>query len=220
VLHAWWFEAGPGAPALVHFHGNAGHIGDRLYVPAAFLPRGLSVLLLSYRGYGRSEGVPTEAGLYLDGAAAVEYAAARAGGTQRIALFGHSLGGAIAAHAAVDANVAALVLESAFTSLDAIARTVYPFLPGFLFRRLRGHFDTRAAVARLQAPVLVIHGERDGIVPVAMGRAIHETAGARSEWLPLPGADHNDVAWVGGAAYADRIASFVHAAVRASAGGT
>lgn len=219
-LHAWWFEAAPGAPVLVHFHGNAGDIRTRLYVADAFAPRGLSVLLASYRGYGRSEGRPTEQGLYRDGEAALRFAAEKAGGPRRAALYGHSLGAAVATRVASEHDVGALILESPFTSLAEIGRSAYPFLPRILFRRLRDRLDNQTAIRDVHAPVLVIHGLADTIVPARMGRDIHERAPGRKEWFPVPGAGHNDVAFVGGAEWVDRISKFTLDAIEPPAGMT
>ena len=110
-----------------------------------FVSRQLSVLLVDYRGYGWSEGRPSEKGLYLDGAAAYGFAADQLGGARNVVLFGSSLGAAVATHVASRSEVGCLVLEAPFTSLDEIAAAVYPFLPSFLFRRLRGKLDTHRA---------------------------------------------------------------------------
>lgn len=211
-LHGWWFDAGPDALAIVHFHGNADDVRSRVHVAEMFVPRGFSVLLAGYRGYGRSDGKPTEAGLYRDGAAALRFASEKAGGEGRVILYGHSLGAAVATRVASENSVGALVIESAFTSLADIGHAVYPFIPRVLLRRLRGRFDTRTAIADVSAPVLVIHGTADRTVPERMGREIYEHATAPKEWFPVPGAGHNDVAFTAGIDWIDRIATFALAA--------
>ena len=165
------------------------------------IQEGCSVLLLEYRGYGGSEGSPSEEGLYLDALAGYEFLSNRLGGSKTIVVLGRSMGGAVAAHLAATRPTGGLVLESAFTSLEAMARTLYPFLPGVLFRRLRGRFDTLANLPEVKAPILVVHGTEDEIVPVRMGRKLFEAAGTKGEWLEVPGAGHNDVFWVGGTDY-------------------
>lgn len=212
-LHAWWWDAGASAPAVLLLHGNAGHIGDRVPLARGLVERGVSVLLLDYRGYGRSEGRPTERGLRRDARAGLAFVAARVGDPGRVVVFGRSLGGTIAADLAAETSVAGVILEATFTSLEAIAASVYPFLPSFVVGRLRGRFDARSAVERVQAPVLVVHGTRDRIVPVEMGRTLAEAAGGRAEWYPVEGADHNDPFFVGGTDYFDRLAAFVRRAV-------
>jgi hypothetical protein len=193
-------------------HGNAGHIGHRIPLAEGLVERGISVLLLDYRGYGRSEGRPSEAGVRSDAEAGLRFAVERAGGSGRVVVFGRSLGGALAAGLAAEEPVAGAILEAAFTSLEGIAAAVYPFLPRILFRRLRGRYDALGALGRVHAPVLVVHGTHDRIVPPAMGRALVEAAAGRGEWYPVEGADHNDPFAVAGAAYFDRLAAFVRRA--------
>jgi uncharacterized protein len=214
-LHGWWYGAGANAPAVLLLHGNAGNIQDRIPLALGYLQRGISILLLDYRGYGRSDGRPTERGLTADAFAGIGWLANQAGDPGHIVVHGRSLGGAVGARALVewqeraDGSVAGLVLDSSFTSLEEIGRTTYPFLPGLLLRRIRGRFDTPAALARLALPVLVVHGSEDRLVPVAMGRELHARAPAGAEWFEVRGADHNDLHLVGGSAYFDRIARFV-----------
>lgn len=207
-LESWWYEAGPGAPAVLLLHGNAGNVAGRLPLARGLVERGVSVLLLEYRGYGGNEGKPTIEGLIRDARAGLEELSTRVG-DERTVLFGRSVGGAIGAQALEGRSVAGLVLESSFTTLAEIAESVYPVLPSFFFRRLRGHLDTRAALVRIRAPVLVVHGTRDGIVPLHMGLELYESAPEPKEWYGVTGAGHNDVFSVGGGAYFDRLAGFV-----------
>jgi uncharacterized protein len=215
-VHAWWFEAAPDAPAVLFLHGNAGTIGDRVFQAEGMLGHGVSILLLSYRGYGRSEGRPSKAGVIMDAGAALGWLEARVGGRERIVLHGRSLGGAVAGGLLeTEGGVAGLVLESSFTDLEAMAAAVYPFIPRFLLRRLKGHLDTPRALARARFPVLVIHGTRDRIVPVEMGRALHEASPPGTRLLEVPGAGHNDLPWVAGPDYFRQVADFVREAVSA-----
>jgi uncharacterized protein len=214
ALHAWWFEADPEAPAVLFFHGNAGTIGDRLFQADGMLREGVSILLLSYRGYGRSGGRPSERGLALDAEAGLRWVAERTGGPGRVVVHGRSLGGAVAGGLVAEhPEVAGLILESTFTDLEAMAASVYPFLPRFLLRRLRGHFDTRTALARVQSPILVIHGTRDEIVPFSMGTELRDAAPGDPHFLEVPGARHNDLPWVAGTDYFRQVATFVEEAV-------
>jgi uncharacterized protein len=217
-IHGWWWEVEPGAPAIVFFHGNAGTIAIRLGTARGLVDRGVSVFLMEYRGYGRSEGRPTEEGILEDGLAARSWVVDRVGDPRRVVLHGRSLGGFVAAGVAARTPVGGVILESSFTSLRDMARAVYPFVPAFLFRRLDGHFDNLAALEELEEPVLVIHGDRDAIVPAEMGRRLHRAAGEPRHWLLVPGAGHNDLPMVGGDAYFERVVRFVHEVVEAAIG--
>lgn len=220
AVHGWWWSADPAAPAVVFFHGNAGNLGIRTPTARALVARGLSVFVLSYRGYARSEGSPSETGVIRDGAAALEWVAREVGGRDRVVLHGRSLGGFVALGVASSSEpaVAGVVVESSFTTLEEMAREVYPFLPSFLFRRLRGHFDNVAAASSLEAPLLVIHGAADGMIPPRMGERLYRAAPEARGWLQVSGAGHNDVPLVGGAEYWDRVAAFVRECVEGPRG--
>lgn len=216
-LRSWWFEVSPEAPAVLLLHGNAGNIAGRVPLARGLVERGVSVLLLEYRGYGGNEGTPTIEGLTRDARAGLDELSERVGAAKTV-LLGRSVGGAIGVQAVADRTVGGVILESTFTSLEEIAESVYPILPSFFFRRLRGHLDTRAALARVRAPVLVVHGTRDGIVPLDMGLQVYEAAREPKDWYGVTGAGHNDVFSVGGDAYFDRLARFVQRATDAEDG--
>jgi uncharacterized protein len=208
-LHGWWWDAGEETPTVLFFHGNAGNIAGRLGTAEMMVRRGISTFHLDYRGYGRSRGEPSEAGVRRDAEAALAWLAGVRGGEERIVVHGRSLGGAVAAGLALNRNVAGVVLESTFTSLEEMGAEVYPFLPAFLFRRLRGRFDALGAVSRLRTPVLVVHGTADDLIPFRMGEALHERASEPKTFYPVAGAGHNDLPMVGGEAYAEQVAAFV-----------
>uniref|UniRef100_A0A8C4R269 Abhydrolase domain containing 13 n=1 Tax=Eptatretus burgeri TaxID=7764 RepID=A0A8C4R269_EPTBU len=182
---------GPGPPSatLLYFHGNAGNLGHRL--PNALLMAlnlKVSVLLLDYRGYGRSEGTPGEAGLYADAAAALAYARGRPDvDSSRIIAFGRSLGGAVAVHLASQhpGCLAALLLENTFTSIPNMASALCPGLPlgrlpRFCFRNIFSSADT---IGRCSEPTLFVSGEADTLVPPAMMRRLWELSPARLKRL-------------------------------------
>ena len=211
-LHAWYVASRRPArptPVLLHFHGNAGNILDRAEHADAFAARGLDVLLLSYRGYGKSGGTPSETGLYRDADAAYDYLVeVRGVPPERIVAYGQSLGSAVAVDLAARRPAGGLIVESGFTSAPELGRRLYPFLPEFVFRWMAHRFASVEKIARVRAPVLVVHGLQDEIVPVEMGRRLYETARAPKEWYELPGAGHNDTWSVGGDAYYERLATF------------
>ena len=191
-LHGWWLRAG--APAAGHVllcHGNAGNVADRVPHARLLAAAGLDVLLFDYRGYGRSAGRPDEAGTYLD-ARAARAALLREPGVapDRVLYLGESLGGAVALELALEHPPAGLVLQSAFTSVRDMARLHYPVVPGAL---VPDAYPSLRLIRDLRAPLLVIHGERDEIVPAAHGRALYEAAPEPKRLLVVPGAGHNDL---------------------------
>lgn len=130
------------------------------------------------------------------------------------------MGGAVAAGLVSTVPAGGLVLESAFTSLEEMARSVYPVLPAFLFRRLKGRFATIDRVRNYRGPLLVVHGNQDELVPVGMGHELHDAGPEGSEWLGVPGAHHNDVSLVGGIDYLRRLAGFAQRAAARQDTGT
>jgi fermentation-respiration switch protein FrsA (DUF1100 family) len=220
-VHGWWYEvpmtADRFSPRVLLLHGNAGHIGDRLDLAEGLVVRGISVFLLDYRGYGRSEGRPSEEGVLRDAIAAHAFLAGMEGGTDRVVVFGRSMGGAVGAQLAASVPVAGLILESSFTSLEAMANSLYPILPSILLRRLRGRFSTLESLKKTSIPLLIVHGTEDELVPLRMGLELLEAGGERADWLAVSGAGHNDVFFFGGDLYFSRLATFAFRAVGAEA---
>lgn len=219
AIHAWHVRAAeptkPEPPVLLYFHGNAGNVLDRRDHVDDFAARGLDVFIVSYRGYGKSEGTPSEAGLYRDADAAYEHLVrAQSVSPWRIIAYGQSLGSAVAVELATRREVGGVIIESGFTSLPELGRRVYPFVPRFVFAWLEHRLDSLGKISRVRAPVLVIHGDRDEIVPVDMGRRLFEAAPGPKEWYAVHGATHNDTPWVGGSLYYSRIADFARRTVQ------
>lgn len=197
-LHGWWLR-GRGERVLVWYHGNAGNISHRLDNAKRLIDRlGLDILLVDYRGYGLSEGRPEEAGLYRDGLAMYDEAARRGFPPDRIVLFGRSLGAAVAVEVGLHRRSAAVILETPFRSVPAMAREHYPFIPAAL---IRSRYDIEAKVANLSVPVLILHGDRDEIVPLAHARRIFDLARPPKRFYLIRGASHNDTYLVGGEEY-------------------
>ncbi|WP_425154763.1 alpha/beta hydrolase [Candidatus Palauibacter sp.] len=201
-LHAWWFPAGPGEPgrnesgrgAAIYFHGNAGHLGDRGTVAAALSNLGLDILLPDYRGYGASEGKPSEEGLYADGRAAYRWLMDEKGvDPGRLILLGNSLGSAVAAEVAIGQPVAGVVLLGPFTDVPAIARHRIPWLPEWYLDWRSPRFDTLDRAQRIEVPALVGAGADDRVIPPGQSREVFEALGGPGRWLEIPGVGHNDI---------------------------
>ncbi|WP_404336222.1 alpha/beta hydrolase [Sphingomonas sp. MMS12-HWE2-04] len=187
TLHAAYRTAAPGMLTLVFLHGNGSQIEASARATALLGARGHGVLLVEYRGYRGNPGKPSEAGLYADGRAALAWLRAQGVAPAQTVLIGNSLGSGVASQLAVETPVAGLVLISAFTSLPDVAVAHYPWLPARLL--LRDRYDNRAKVARIRAPLLVLHGTADTVVPDGQGRTL--VAAAHRATLELvPGAGH------------------------------
>jgi uncharacterized protein len=206
-LHGWWISAKP--PPVGHVllcHGNAGNVGDRVVHAALLCDEGFDVLVFDYRGYGRSTGTPGEQGTYSDARAARAALLAQPGvDGSRVFYLGESLGGAVALSLALECPPKGLVLQSTFTSVRAMARLHYPILPTAL---VPDAYPSLKLIRRLDAPLLVVHGARDDIVPASQGRALFEAAPGPKRMQVFPGVGHNDLIALAGAAYAQEIASW------------
>jgi fermentation-respiration switch protein FrsA (DUF1100 family) len=175
---------------ILFFHGNAGNISHRLDTLEIFHTLGLSTFIIDYRGYGQSEGRPSEQGTYLDAEAAWRYLVEqRQVPPERMIIFGRSLGGAVAAWLAQAHPPRALILESTFTSLPDMAATYLPFLPVRSLARF--DYNTLARLPDIHCPVLVVHSPDDEVVPYSHGRQLFEAASEPKEFLELRGG-HNE----------------------------
>jgi fermentation-respiration switch protein FrsA (DUF1100 family) len=204
-LHAWFFPLARPLATLLFCHGNAGNVSHRLENVLHLHNAGFQVLLFDYRGYGHSDGQPTENGLYQDAAAAWAHLSDQADtkNAPRI-IFGRSLGGAVAVELATCVEADGLIIESTFTSIRTLARLVLPLpLPDLPVK-----YDSLSKIGGLSMPLLVIHGERDELVPFGEGQALYAAAPEPKSWYPIPGAGHNDTYAVGGEAYFRHVATF------------
>lgn len=188
-LHAWFIPHDRPRATLLFFHSNAGNISHRLDSLEIFNALGLAVFIFDYRGYGNSEGRPSEQGIYRDAQAAWRYLTeTRRVPGERILLFGRSLGGAVAAYIGAEKNAMGVVLESTFTSVPDIAADLYPWLPA---RRLaRYYYNSLERMEAINCPVMVIHSRHDEIIPFEHGRALFQRANEPKRFLELSG-DHN-----------------------------
>jgi fermentation-respiration switch protein FrsA (DUF1100 family) len=210
-IHGWFLPALDARVTVLLAHGNAGNISHRLDRARLLqLWLGAGVFLFDYRGYGRSEGTPDEDGTYRDARAAYRHLTeARRIPSERLILFGESLGSAVALDLAVSHPCRGLILESPFTSIRDMARVVLPFLP--VGPLLRTRYDNISKITRLRVPLLVLHGEDDEIVPLAQGRRLFAAAPEPKRFFAIPGAGHNDTYVGGGEAYWRALADFVEA---------
>lgn len=207
-LHGW-FVPGQSSVTLLWFHGNAGNISHRLNnLKLLHDELGTGIFLFDYRGFGRSQGRPSERGTYLDAEAAISYLDSRGDVAMgEIVYFGQSLGAAVAVEMGLRRPPRGVILESAFPSVPYMARRAYPFLP--IWPILRTRYDSQAKLADVQAPLLMLHGDRDDIVPIEAGRRLFNAAGEPKEFFTIRGAGHNDTYQVGGRAYFDALRGFV-----------
>lgn len=209
-LHGWFFRAAdPAAPLVVWCHGNAGNISDRGEVAAKLAQRGLNVLLFDWRGYGKSEGVPSEAKLYDDALGAYDFAA-RELHPSSIAMYGESLGGPYAAFVATKRKVRCVVIENSLPSLRELGNTLYRPLPLGWFAPFA--MTTTKWLNEANVPVLVLHGKRDEVIPFALGRRLYD--GLRvphKEMLVAEKAGHGEIPFAE-PRYYDTVVRFVLAA--------
>ena len=207
AIHGWFVPAGADRGTVLFFHGNAGNISHRLESIEIFHDLGLNTFIIDYRGYGQSEGSPSEEGLYLDGEAAYRHLNEERGiAPERIVVFGRSLGGAVASRTAAEFSVGALIMESSFTSAPSLGADVYPFLPVRLLARFE--YPAEDYIQQVEAPVLVIHSQEDDIIPYHHGEALHLAAGPEAELLTIQG-DHNTGFMVSGDMYTQGLDDFL-----------
>lgn len=204
LLHGWWLES-PGSPLVtLMFHGNAGNVTHREATLRTLKGLGSSVLLMDYRGYGRSRGRPTESRIYEDATVAYQAVLTKNYKPAQIVLFGESLGTAVAVELASRVPCGGLVLEAPFPSIRAVAQTVVPGLGPLV----AWGFDTRSRIGRVNAPVLVVHGDRDDIIPPRLGRQVFDAANQPKRFYAIPNASHNDILEAGGTAYVEVLREF------------
>jgi hypothetical protein len=206
-LAGWFVPAPDPRGTVLYFHGNGGNIGHRVEIIRDFHELGFNVLIFDYRGYGESSGSPGEEGTYRDAMAAWRFLTeTRRMPPQSIVFFGESLGGAVAAWLAERQLPGALVLYATFTSVPDMARKLYPILPVSILVRMG--YDTRATLARVSCPVLIMHSSEDEIVPYAHGETLYATAPGEKALVTLRGG-HNDALFVSRERYRGAVREFL-----------
>jgi len=184
----WTVAPAPGKPAILYFHGNAGQIAGRADRFARLTADGTGLIALSYRGYGGSSGSPSESGLMIDGRAAYDFALQSGIPPERIILFGESLGTGIAVALAAQVRAAAVILEAPFSSAAAVAASIYWMFPVRWLMRDQFRSDTR--IVKIGAPLLIVHGTSDGVVPLRFGEQLFAAAVEPKAFLRVAGAGH------------------------------
>ncbi len=212
ILDAWFVPAPNARGTLLFFHGNAGNMSHRLESVRIFHELGLSTLIFDYRGYGQSEGKPSEEGTYIDALAVWRHLTEeRAIPPSKIILFGRSMGAAVAAYLTDQHTPAGLILESGFTSVPDLAAQIYPWLPVRLLARIG--YPTAEYVNGVESSVLIAHSPDDEIVPYTHALALFEQAHEPKTFLELTGG-HNDGFLVSGSRYIDGLDRFVSLVLR------
>jgi fermentation-respiration switch protein FrsA (DUF1100 family) len=194
-LLSWYLPARPGRPAILYFHGNGGNIGHRADWVQRFAREGYGVLMLEYRGYGGNPGKPTEAGFYQDALAAYNFLGHEGIAAARVVLYGESLGSGVAVYLAASRHVGGLILESPYTSVAAVAQYHYPYVPAALL--VWDRFDARSRISQVKAPILILRGGRDAIVPGRFSQALFDAAPEPKEAWLAPEAGHEELAGFG-----------------------
>ena len=186
----WVGAAKPGFATILYFHGNGGNLSGRAGSMAHYLRHGYGVMMMSYRGFSGSTGSPSEAANVADAVLAFDTLIADGIQPRDIVVYGESLGSGIATQVAVKRPVGGLILDAPYTSTVDVGAATYWFLP--VRWLMADRYETIRHITRVTAPLLIIHGERDRVIPVAMGRAVHAAAPGRKQITTFPHAGHVD----------------------------
>lgn len=205
-LHGWLVRADRAdAPLLVYFHGNAGNVTNRSEPAVRLADHGMHVFVFDYRGYGRSEGTPSEGDLYDDSLAAWDLMRERHDGP--MVAYGESLGGPYAAFVSAKRHPCAVVMDSTFPSMGAVAREVYRPVP--VHWLLRPGLETAKHLNRAGEPVLVMHSVADEVIPFSLGRELYEAIDVEKRFYRSESAPHSAMSWLDGEPYFEAIREFV-----------
>jgi len=187
-LNGWLVKSSKSSNTVLFIHGNAGNIGDRLAKIAMFHEMGLNVFIFDYRGFGKSEGKPSEQGIYYDALAAYDYLVSREDvNNKRIIIYGVSMGGTAAVEVAWRRKAQPLILDSTFSSAADMAKRIFPLAPSFL---LSVKLDNIGKIPHVLGPKLFIHSQGDEVIPFALGKKLFDAAPGPKHFLEIEG-DHN-----------------------------
>lgn len=192
---AWYSPPKPGKPTLLYFHGNGGGLLTRSDRISLFTEAGFGLFMPAYRGYSGSTGLPSEKAIIADATLAYNYLLKQGIPAERIVLYGESLGTGVAVQVAASHCVGALVLDSPYTSLVDVAKGTYFFVPVELL--MADRYDSKAYINRVHAPLLIMHGEKDVVVPPRLSEKLFMEANEPKERVVIPGAGHSDIYYFG-----------------------
>lgn len=209
-IHGWWVNPHGAHVATLLFHGNAGNLTHRSEHIREITSAGSALLIIDYRGYGRSQGTPTESGLYADGDAAYRYLLEQGWKPAQIILHGESLGTTVAVDLASRLGCGGVILEAPFTSARAVAARVLPLVGPLLV----WGFDSKSKIAGVKAPVLIIHGDRDEVIDFTFGRSLFDAAREPKYFWEVQNAGHNDIIDTAGPAYGARLREFYEKCIK------
>jgi len=208
---AWYGKARPGQPTMLYFHGNGGGLIDRAPRIERFMAEGWGVYMMAYRSYAGSSGSPSEQANVADARLAYGALVHEDVDPRSIILYGESLGSGVAARIAAERPVAGLILDAPYTSIVELASQVYPYLP--VRHLLLDRYETDKVIAQVKVPLLILHGERDAVIPVAMGRALARLANEPKQLVTFPNGGHSDL-YVNGNNALDVVRDWVHGLTR------
>ncbi len=208
-LHGWYLPGEKGQPLVLFCHGNAGNISHRVDNLRLLRALGFAVFIFDYRGYGQSKGKASEEGTYSDMRGALNWLEEKGWSTQQMIYFGRSLGAGVALQLALEQPPAGLILESPFTSVEAMGKEHYPLLWRLAGWALNARYDNLAKIAQISVPLLIFHGAQDKIVPFRMAKELFTQAPSPKQFYSIPQAGHNDTYDVGGADYWQQWRQFV-----------
>lgn len=191
TVQSWFKGPAVGMPVILYFHGNASHMGNRAGIYSALAGQGFGVASISYRGYGKSEGAPSEQGLYSDGRTAIRFLTEDKGiPLSNIILYGESLGTGVAVQMATEYRVGGLILQAPYTSVVGRAAEIYFFIP--VRKVLREHFNSLDKISMVKSPLLIIHGALDMTIPIRHGKILLENANHPKESVFFDDVGHNN----------------------------
>ena len=190
-LLAWFGEAKPGHPTILYFHGNGGNLAGRADRIKQFQDGGFGILIMSYRSYSGSSGAPSEEANIRDALHAYDWLGVRGIGADRIVLFGESLGTGVASQVASKRGVAGVILDAPYSSFVDIASFAYPYVPVRLL--LQDRYQSDQHIAKIDAPLLIMHGAKDEVIPVSMGKALFMAAIEPKKIIVFPNGGHTDL---------------------------
>lgn len=191
-LQIWAYAARENYPTIVYFHGNAGNLADRAAKFSAFIDQGFGLVALSYRGFGKSQGTPSEQGLYADARAAIHYATQTLNvKPHQLIYFGESLGSGIAVQMATEITPGLVILEAAYTSVETRSAELFPYVLAARYLVL-DKYDSLSKISDVHTPLLMLHGEKDATIPLTHGKTLFAAANEPKDLIIYPHVYHTD----------------------------